>query len=287
MATVADTLAHAATFLGYTEGPGKNETPFGAWAGCQGAPWCHAFTSKVLHDVGESIGKLAYCPAGVVFFREKQQLFAEPRPGDLFYQWRFVEKEKRHRYAHTGFVRAVDGKKIVTIEGNSNTAGSRTGGSVVSLKREWPGTKMVFGRPAYEDVAVKPAMGPFHLMPVVAEEYPPEGGLVLFAENGDSYNFLGAPQPPKRPGFRTFDQPIVMSPIVDAKQAPGEKGGWLLGQDGGVYAFGTRPHGCPHGQSYWSAGGQRTAARLEVPGDGGAAYTVVASSGERYTYPYT
>lgn len=286
MATASQALAHAATFLGYTEGPGNNETPFGAWAGCQGQPWCHAYTSKILADVGESIGKITYCPTGVDYFRKKKRLHAEPQAGDLFYLW-FPKKD---RYAHTGFVKAVEGGKIVTVEGNSNAAGSRTGGSVVSLKRTWEGTRTVFGRPAYDEAAaaVPPAIEPpFRLMPVVAEEFPAEGGFVLFAENGDTYNFLGASQPPKRPGFRTFDQPIVMSPIVDAKRAPGEKGGWLLGQDGGIYAFGARPFGTPHGQPYWSAGGERTAARLEVPGDGGAAYTVVASSGERYTYPYT
>lgn len=280
MGTVVETLALAATHLGYTEGPKDNETPFGAWAGCQFQPWCHAFASRILDQAGENIGKIAYCPTGVVHFRERNRLHTEPRPGDVFYLW-FPSK---NRYAHTGFVKAVDGDWIVTVEGNSNPAGSRTGGSVVSLRRKWRGTRTVFGRPQYDDVAVAPTMGPLVLRPVVGEEYPTDGGLVLFADNGDTYNFLGAPQPPKRPGFRTFERDVVMAPVVDAKAAPGQRGGWLLGQDGGIYAFGAPMVGCPVGQPYWSDGGQRTAARLDVPGDGGSAYTVVASSGERYSY---
>ena len=279
MATAADMLARAATHLGYTEGPKNNETPFGAWAGCQFQPWCHAFLSKILDEVGLGIGKIAYCPTGVNHFKKAGRLFVEPKPGDVFYLY-FPSKG---RYAHTGFVKTVDGDWIVTVEGNSNAAGSRTGGSVVSLRRKWKGTRTVFGRPAYDAAAVPFAVGPVDLRPIVAEQYPDGGGAVLIADNGDTYAFFGAQQPPPQPGLKQHD-PVKLAAIVDAKDAPGEPGGWLLGIDGGVYAFAARNPGCPQGQPYWTAGGQRQAARLEVPGDNGAAYTVVATSGERYTY---
>lgn len=276
MGAAADTLARAAAHLGYTEGPKDNETPFGAWAGCQFQPWCHAFVSKILDESGEGIGKIAYCPTGVVYWRDKGRLHTEPQAGDVFYLW----FEKKGRYAHTGFVKAVDGDWIVTIEGNSNKAGSRTGGSVVSLRRKWKGTRTVFGRPAYDSQAVPFALGPVNLRAIVAEQYPEAGGVVLIADNGDTYAFFGAPQPPPQPGVKQHD-PVQLAPIVDVKPAPGAKGGWLLGQDGGVYAFGADNKGCPQGQSYWA---DRQAARLDVPGDSNASYTVVATSGERYTY---
>jgi hypothetical protein len=282
MATVADTLALAASHLGYKEGPDDNETPFGAWAGCQLQPWCHAYVSKILHDVGESIGKIAYCPAGVAHFRNAEQLASTPQPGDVFYLY----FPAMGRYAHTGFVKAVDGDWIVTIEGNTDKNGSRTGGSVMSKRRRWRGTRTVFGRPAYDAKAVPFALGPVALQPIVAELYPPEGGVVLVGDNGEAYAFFGASYPGPQPGVKQHD-PVQLAPIVDEKKAPDAKGGWLLGQDGGVYAFEAPALGCPHGQAYWTNGGQREAARLEVPGDNHTAYTVVATSGERYSYPYT
>ncbi|HEX2038801.1 MAG TPA: CHAP domain-containing protein [Acidimicrobiales bacterium] len=278
MATVEETLKLAATHLGYTEGP-DNETPFGAWAGTQNLAWCHAFVSKILHDVGESIGRIAWVPSGVVHFRNAEQLFAKPKAGDVFY----VYHPKKGRYGHCGFVKAVDGNRIVTIEGNSNSEGSAEGHSVVSLKRTWAGTRTVFGRPSYDDKAVPFAVGPVELPPIVGTLEPPEGGVVLVGDNGAAYAFFGAQYPGPQPDVRQHD-PVRLSPIVDEKKAPNERGGWLLGQDGGVYAFGAPALGCPHGQPYWTQGGNREAARLDVPGDGGAAYTVVATSGERYTY---
>ncbi|MDQ3757021.1 MAG: CHAP domain-containing protein [Actinomycetota bacterium] len=279
MATAADALARAAHHLGYCEGPKPNQTPFGEWAGTPFQPWCHAFVSKILHEVGKPIGRIAYCPAGVAHFKKLEQLSTKPQPGDVFYLW-FPSK---NRYAHTGFVKAVDGDWIVTVEGNSNKAGSRTGGSVVSLRRRWAGTRTVFGRPPYDTKAVPFAVGPVPLRPIVAEVFPPEGGVVLVGDNGDTYAFFGAKPMPAQPGLRQHD-PVRLAPVVDSKPAPGTTGGWLLGQDGGVYAFGAPALGCPHGQAYWTQGGNREAARLDVPGDGGAAYTVVATSGERYTY---
>lgn len=83
----------------------------------------------------------------------------------------FLWFPSKGRYAHTGFVKQVDGDWIVTVEGNSNAAGSRTGGSVVSLRRRWAGTKTVFGRPLYAAAPAAPAPPP----PAAA----PATGLVL------------------------------------------------------------------------------------------------------------
>lgn len=144
-ATAGSTLARARSFLGFVEGPRNNETPFGTWAGAPLAAWCQSFVSFVLDAAGVSMGRITYCPTGVAYWRGRGRLYTRPKAGDIFYLY----FPTLGRYAHCGFVAAVDGDYIVTIEGNSNNAGSRTGGAVVSNRRHWAGTRTVFGRPDY------------------------------------------------------------------------------------------------------------------------------------------
>lgn len=168
MATADEALGLARSKLHYEEGPRDNETPFGAWAGTNFQAWCQAFASWVLDQVGLGIGKVAYVPTAVGLFKATDRLFATPQRGDLFFLW-FPSKS---RYAHVGFVDRVDGDWIVTLEGNSNSGGSRTGGMVVSNRRKWRGTRTVFGRPAYSDAGAAAAPpGP----PVAP---PPAAGVV-------------------------------------------------------------------------------------------------------------
>lgn len=157
MPTVNYTLNRASKYLDpkYTEGPRSNETPFGEWADHPLQSWCMSFVSYILDQVGQPIGKIAFCPTGVLYFRNQAQLKAgPPKPGDVF----FLYFPSLGRYAHTGFVRDVQGDWIITVEGNSDTAGSRTGGSVVSLRRKWSGTRTVFGRPAYSTDKPRPTI---------------------------------------------------------------------------------------------------------------------------------
>lgn len=127
----------------YVEGPRNNETPFGVWAGVNFQPWCAAFTSWCLDRIGAGIGKLVYVPTCVAYYRNRGRLHTVPQPGDQGMSW-FPSK---NRYAHTWFVKAVEGDWVVTLEGNTNSAGSRTGGGCFSLRRKWRGTRTVFGRP--------------------------------------------------------------------------------------------------------------------------------------------
>jgi hypothetical protein len=145
----ADLLAHAKANLGFIEGPRDNETPFGEWAGAPFQPWCQSFASKMLDEAGLGVGRIAYCPAGITYWKAQGRLYASPQAGDLFYLW-FPGKG---RYAHVGLVDRVEGDWIVTVEGNSNAAGSRTGGMVCQLRRRWAGTRTVFGRPPFDGVA--------------------------------------------------------------------------------------------------------------------------------------
>lgn len=153
MSNVDQLMDAARSHLGYVEGPRDNQTPFGAWAGTNFQPWCMAYVSFLLDQNGAGIGRLAFCPAGVAHFRNKGRLSTTPERGDVFFLW-FPSK---NRYAHTGFVDKVDGDWIITCEGNSNAAGSRTGGSVCSNRRRWRGTRTVFGRPALNGASVSPA----------------------------------------------------------------------------------------------------------------------------------
>lgn len=243
MATAADALNLARSKLGYAEGPKNNETVFGAWSGFQLQPWCCSFTSWVLDQVGLGMGKIAYCPTAVAYWKAKGRLFATPQVGDqALYFW-------NGRYAHTGLVERVDGDSIIAIEGNTNGAGSAEGGAVMRKQRPWRGTKTVFGRPAYQPPRQQPppavtfGMNPPLIMPpIVAEYVPPEGGLRLVAEDGAQFNFLGSPYTGPEPGRRDHD-PVRLEPLVDVMAAPGG-GFWLLAVSGAVYALlGSQYHG--------------------------------------------
>lgn len=75
-----------------------------------------------------------------------------------------------------------------------------------------------------------------------------------------------------------FDPAVIMCPIVSELVPKSGIGVWLLGIDGGVYAFGGAPfYGSAAGQEYFF---NRKAASLEYGPNGG--YVIVATSGERY-----
>jgi len=177
--TALQTLAFARQYLGYTEGPADNETPFGKWAGYDRQPWCHSFVSFILDHEGAGIGKIAYCPTGVSHFRDAGRLYTKPQVGDVFYLW----FPSRNRYAHAGFVDGVSSDGwIVTVEGNSNKAGSRTGGQVVALRRKYAGTRTVFGRPAYAPPPIPKPTG--NAKDIVDTQEAPGGGQWLLQRDG-------------------------------------------------------------------------------------------------------
>lgn len=96
-----------------------------------------------------------------------------------------------------------------------------------------------------------------------------------------------APPPALGQEIAPMYQPaLVLRPIVADLPCP-TGGVWLLGDDGGVYAFGGAPfYGAPAGQYYWQG---RLPALLTPRADGQPGYTVwptVVQSGESgYSYP--
>ena len=113
--------------LGVREATGKNDGPrikaYLAAAGLKtGAPWCAAFVSWVHQQAGDPLPRTGWSPA--LFPQAK--LKKMPAPGLVFGIY-FPELK---RIAHCGFVEALHGKWIYTIEGNTNPAGTREGDGV-------------------------------------------------------------------------------------------------------------------------------------------------------------
>lgn len=127
-------IALAQSQLGVNESPpNSNRTPYTAWYGMVG-PWCAMFVSWVLYHAGfplpitTALG-FAYCPYGVAWFKNNGAWASKntkPERGWIVF-FDFIG-----RPSHVGIVEGItpDGR-IITLEGNTNGAGSRTGGAVM------------------------------------------------------------------------------------------------------------------------------------------------------------
>lgn len=90
------------------------------------AAWCMAFVYWCTDQAAKELGvKNPLIKTGGVMAQwnqiPKSMKHTEPQPGDIFIMDFGVGK------GHTGFVTAVQGDRIQTIEGNSNDEGSREG----------------------------------------------------------------------------------------------------------------------------------------------------------------
>lgn len=105
--------------------------------GYEGAsyPWCAGFVTDVLRQAARSLGialpdhlKRTYscdvlAERGNLAGKLIAATDAKLEPGSIF----LVRGARPNDWVHTGLVIAVDGKTIVTIEGNTNDEGSREG----------------------------------------------------------------------------------------------------------------------------------------------------------------
>ena len=98
----------------------------------KGEPWCAAFVSWVFGQAGFAQPRTAWSPA--LFPPDKLQ--QEPASGLVF----GIYFPEFRRIAHCGFVERVAGSWLVTIEGNTNIAGSRNGDGVY---RKWRHQKTI------------------------------------------------------------------------------------------------------------------------------------------------
>jgi len=97
-----------------------------------GSPWCAAFVSWVFGQAGCAQPKTAWSPD--LFPLARQTL--DPQPAAIF----GIYFQSLKRIAHCGLVEKRQGKYIITIEGNTNTAGIRDGDGVY---RKWRHKKTI------------------------------------------------------------------------------------------------------------------------------------------------
>lgn len=126
-----------------------NYTKYGAWYGINPGAWCDMFVSWCADQAGElaAVGKYAYVPSHVNFFKGKNQYFARgaktPRKGDIIF---FRDA------SHVGLVEYVSGGYVHTVEGNASGSTGLTpnGGAVVRKSYSLASTYVMgYGRPAY------------------------------------------------------------------------------------------------------------------------------------------
>lgn len=150
MTTKNEVLRIAEGELGTKEWPkGTNKVKYCDWYGLRGA-WCAMFVSWVLAAAGLGLNistsrGFAYCPSGVSWFKRQGRWQSHPEIGALVF-FQFPGGEARPN--HVGIVSAIysDGS-IETIEGNTDTAGSPTGGQVMRRRRK--AFIVGYGRPPY------------------------------------------------------------------------------------------------------------------------------------------
>jgi hypothetical protein len=147
------TLELAKQSIGVTE-----ETPnWGRWVSVylkfvgifSPAPWCAAFVAYKIHQAAGQLNvkatwpKAGYVQSVVNWAKKKVLVVRVPLPNTVFAVWH----PELNRYAHIGFIAAVrkSGSKVefLSVEGNSNTDGSREGKAVVSQWRTWNDAKYI------------------------------------------------------------------------------------------------------------------------------------------------
>lgn len=150
--TVSAVLAAARSQLGTSEQPpGSNKQPYAACAGhLNGYAWCASFVVCMAHRAGVRLpGESAWTPSLAQSFRSDGRWGSRPSVGAfVFFTWPGMG-----RISHVAIVEAVraDGS-IVTIEGNTDEAGGRTGGKVMRHVRRANITGYGYPRYAREPV---------------------------------------------------------------------------------------------------------------------------------------
>lgn len=156
MASAAELLAKAVSQIGYKESPsGSNNVKYWDWYGSlQGNPWCDCFVSWCADQIGAGniIGKYAYCPSHVNYFKQKGWWLdreEKPQPGDIIFF------SNGSRACHVGIVEKRNGtKSVTTIEGNTSVTSNDNGGAVMRRTRTYGAVGsswyiMGFARPNY------------------------------------------------------------------------------------------------------------------------------------------
>ncbi len=102
----------------------------------KGNPWCAAFVCWNFSQAGVKNPRSGYCPdlfskKYVIYTRGQPSKRGPPQAGDIFGLY-FPEKK---RIAHTGYIESWGENYVITVEGNTNEAGSREGDGVYRKRR--------------------------------------------------------------------------------------------------------------------------------------------------------
>jgi Putative peptidoglycan binding domain/CHAP domain len=139
-------LAEARRWIGTAESPpSSNHTPFGAWFGVDGVPWCNIFVSYCFavgagytiaagfHGAGCGPRGCAYVPTTEAWLRATGMWLGRvaPQPGDIaIYNWDGGPPD------HIGIVEAAGTAGAFTaIEGNTALGADSDGGEVLRRER--------------------------------------------------------------------------------------------------------------------------------------------------------
>lgn len=148
-----DVLAIAAGELGQTESPaGSNRTKYGAWYGLDGHPWCMMFVQWCFAQAGRPLPyKTASCSALLRWYRERQRLVRDPRPGDVVI----------YRFGHTGIVESARTGAVTAIEGNTSPGeeGSQSNGGGVYRRTRSESVVSAYIRPFGGEEEEEPMTG--------------------------------------------------------------------------------------------------------------------------------
>ena len=96
------------------------------------APWCAAYVCDRLDKAGLDNPVTGWTPGVLSWYSKRGRAGVKPAPGYLF----FLYYPSLRRVGHVGFVESVKGDTVTTIEGNTNTDGSREGYAVCRRKRK-------------------------------------------------------------------------------------------------------------------------------------------------------
>lgn len=117
--------------------------------------WCHWIAAgKDAKEAQRMICQTgpygAGCTESAQYYKNKNRLFADPKPGDQIFFW---DSKKTH-IAHTGIVTKVDSTYVYTIEGNTSSASGvvPNGGAVEEKKYKLNYNRIYrYGRPYYDE----------------------------------------------------------------------------------------------------------------------------------------
>lgn len=164
MATRADVVAYAATWIGHRDPAGRKVWDAVGQTGAYGQPWCAAFTQMVFARFGMGSQLAAALP----FFVPSLESFARARgtwapvgsiistnmasPGDvILFDW-----EADGIDDHVGIVESITAGSVTTIEGNTaqSDGGDQSNGGWVARRTRYPRHIRGFIRMNYSAAAV-------------------------------------------------------------------------------------------------------------------------------------